>query len=331
MTTPTAVDVVGIGNALVDVLSHEDDGFVERIGVVKGGMELIDEERAAEIYALMGPTVEVSGGSAANTMVGFASFGGSARYLSRVRDDQLGGVFAHDLRASGVEFDVPPATHGPATGCCLIVVTPDAERTLNTFLGASATFGPDDVDPAAVSSARVLYLEGYLFDTPEAQAAFRVAAAHANEHDTLVAVSLSDGFCVERHRAAFTALIEDHVDLVFANEAEITSLYQVDDFDSAAARVRHHGTIAALTRGAAGSVVVTEDATIAVPAAPVTAVVDTTGAGDLYAAGFLYGFSQGHSHEVSARLGSIAAAEVISHLGARPQVSLRELAADLLD
>jgi len=323
--------VVGIGNALVDVLSHEDDAFVERLGVVKGGMQLVDEERAAAIYQLMGPAVEVSGGSAANTMVGFASFGGTSRYLSRIRDDQLGGVFAHDLRASGVEFDVPPATHGPATGCCLILVTPDAERTLNTFLGASATFGPDDVDPDAIASAGVLYLEGYLFDSPEAQAAFRAAAAHANDNGTKVAVSLSDGFCVERHRDAFTALIEDHVDLVFANEAEITALYEVDDFDEAAARVRHHGTIAALTRGAAGSVVVTDDGLVAVPAAPVEQVVDTTGAGDLYAAGFLFGTSRGLPHEVCAQLGSIAASEVIGHLGARPQVPLRELAAHLLD
>ncbi|MBM3662445.1 MAG: adenosine kinase [Actinobacteria bacterium] len=325
------VDVVGIGNALVDVLSHEEDDFLDRIGVVKGGMALIDEERAAAIYDLMGPAVEISGGSVANTMVGLVSFGGSARFLSRIRDDQLGLVFAHDLRAAGVEFDVPPATDGPASGCCLIVVTPDAERTLNTFLGASAHFGPDDVDPASIAAAQVLYLEGYLFDTSEAQAAFRAAAALANDSGTLVAVSLSDGFCVERHRDAFTALIEDHVDLLFANSEEITSLYEVDDFDEAAARVRHCGTTAALTRGAAGSLIVTESDSIAVPAVAVERVVDTTGAGDLYAAGFLYGFTHDLPLGVCGQLGSIAAGEVISHIGARPMVSLRDLAADILD
>jgi len=330
VSAPQSLDVVGIGNALVDVLSHQDDGFVERLGVPKGGMTLIDEERAEQIYALMGPAIEVSGGSAANTMVGVASFGGAAQYLSRVRDDQLGAVFAHDLRASGVGFDVPHAQHGPSTGCCFIVVTPDAERTMNTYLGASVHFGPDDVDEAVVAAAQVLYLEGYLFDTPEAQEAFRTAARHANAHGTKVAVTLSDGFCVERHRDAFRALIDDHVDLVFANEAEITSLFEVDDFDAAAERLRHHGSVAALTRGAAGSVVVTEDDLVEVPAEPVDEVVDTTGAGDLYAAGFLHGFSTGLPLEVCGRLGSIAAAEVISHLGARPLTSLRDLAGDLL-
>ncbi len=322
--------MVGIGNALVDILSHQDDTFVERLGVPKGGMTLIDEERAEQIYALMGPAIEVSGGSAANTMVGVASFGGSARYLSRIRDDQLGAVFAHDLRAAGVAFDVPPAGHGPSTGCCFVVVTPDAERTMNTYLGASVHFGPADVDEGVVASAGVLYLEGYLFDTPEAQEAFRVAARHANGNGTRVAVTLSDEFCVERHRTAFRSLIEEHVDLVFANEAEVTSLFEVDDFAAAAERLRHHGSVAALTRGAAGSVVVTEDDLIEVPAEPVSTVVDTTGAGDLYAAGFLHGFSTGRPLDVCARLGSIAAAEVISHLGARPLVPLRELAADVL-
>jgi sugar/nucleoside kinase (ribokinase family) len=323
-------DVVGIGNALVDVLSHQDDAFVDGLGLTKGSMTLVDEERAGELYGLMGPAVEMSGGSAANTMVGVASFGGAAQYLSRVRDDQLGTAFRHDLRAAGVGFDVPAATAGPSTGCCLIVVTPDAERTMNTYLGASVHFGPDDVDQSVVLSGKVLYLEGYLFDAPEAQQAFRTAARYANEGGVKVAVTLSDGFCVDRHRDAFLDLIEDHVDLVFANEAEITSLFGVDDFVEAAERVRKHGSIAALTRSAAGSVIVTEDEMIEVPARPVDRIEDTTGAGDLYAAGFLAGYSRGLPLHVCGELGSIAAAEVISHLGARPQVSLRELAGDLL-
>jgi sugar/nucleoside kinase (ribokinase family) len=326
----TALDVIGIGNALVDVLSHETDELVESLGVPKGGMTLVDEERATELYGLTGPGMEMSGGSAANTIVGVASFGGRAQYVGKVRDDQLGRVFAHDLRATGVRYETALAEGGPATGCCLILVTPDAQRTMNTYLGASVHLNPGDVDAAAIASAGVLYLEGYLFDPPEAQEAFRVAARHAHDAGRVVAATLSDSFCVERHRDAFLDLVEHHVDLLFANEAEICSLYRTDSFDEAAAGVRHHGAVAALTRSEHGSVIVTEDEVIEVPAHPVDELVDTTGAGDLYAAGFLFGYSRGMDLRRCGELGSLAAAEVISHMGARPAVSLAELAAPLL-
>ena len=322
--------MVGIGNALVDVLSHEEDALIDRLGIQKGSMTLIDEARSAELYDVMGPGIEMSGGSAANTIVGVASFGGRAQYLGKVRDDQMGTVFAHDIRATGVRYEIAPAPDGPATGCCLILVTPDAQRTMNTYLGASVHFGPDDVDADVVASGAVLYLEGYLFDPPEAQEAFRVAARYAHDAGRTVSVTLSDSFCVERHRDAFLDLVEHHVDLVFANEAEITALYQTDDFEEAARGVRRHGAIAALTRSEKGSVVVTEDEIIEVPAHPVEELVDTTGAGDLYAAGFLHGYSQGMDLATCGALGSLAAAEVISHLGARPATDLSVLAAPLL-
>lgn len=327
---PAEIDVVGIGNALVDVISHEVDEFIDSLGVPKGAMTLIDEQRANDIYDSMGAAIEISGGSAANTIVGVAALGGSARYIGKVRDDQLGAVFTHDLRATGVHYDVTAATTGPSTGCCLIVVTPDAQRTMNTFLGASVHLNPTDVDGDAVRAAKVLYLEGYLFDPPEAQEAFRVAATHANDAGRTVALTLSDSFCVERHRDAFVDLVDHHVDLLFANEAEILSLYQTDSFEEAAERVRGHGAIAALTRSEHGSVIVTADDTISVPAHPVDELVDTTGAGDLYAAGFLFGHSRGLDPATCGRLGSLAAAEVISHVGARPQADLAALAAELL-
>lgn len=330
-TVPTELDVVGIGNALVDVISHEGDEFVTGLGVPKGAMTLIDEQRATEIYDAMGAAVEISGGSAANTIVGVAALGGSARYLGKVRDDQLGAVFAHDIRATGVHYDVAAATTGPSTGCCLIVVTPDAQRTMNTYLGASVHLDPSDVDADAIRSAKVLYLEGYLFDPPEAQEAFRVAARYAHEAGRTVSATLSDSFCVERHHAAFLDLVEHHVDLLFANEAEICALYRTDSFEEAIEGVRRHGAVAALTRSERGSVVVTEDEVIEVPAHPVDELVDTTGAGDLYAAGFLHGYSRGLDLATCGALGSLAAAEVISHLGARPAVSLAELAAPLLE
>jgi sugar/nucleoside kinase (ribokinase family) len=324
------VDVVGIGNALVDVLSHADDVMVDSLGIPKGGMTLIDGERAEEIYGLMGPAIEVSGGSAANTIVGVAALGGRAEYLGKVRDDQLGHVFAHDIRATGVTYEVPLASSGPSTGCCLILVTPDAQRTMNTYLGASVHLGPADVDPARIARASVLYLEGYLFDPPEAQEAFRVAAAHAHAAGRVVSATLSDSFCVERHHRAFLDLVEHHVDLLFANEAEILALYGTDDFEVALAAVREHVPWAALTRSEKGSVVVTPDSVVEVPAHPVEELVDTTGAGDLYASGFLCGFARGLDAQDCGRLGSLAAAEVISHLGARPQADLRRMAADLL-
>jgi len=324
------LDVVGIGNALVDVLSHESEDFVRRLGLAKGTMHLVDENRAREVYAAMGPGIEVSGGSAANTIVGVASFGGRAHYVGKVRDDQLGDVFSHDLRSVGVGYATPAATSGPSTGRCLIVVTPDAQRTMSTYLGASSRLGPADIDKPVLERARLLYLEGYLFDPPEAQEAFRAAAGIAHAAGRKVALTLSDPFCVDRHRAAFLDLVEHHVDILFANEAEICSLYQVRDFDAAAARVRGPCEIAALTRSEHGSVVVAGDRTHVIKAHPVEAVVDTTGAGDLYAAGFMVGLSRGFSLATCGRLGALAAAEVISHVGARPQRSLAELAGPLL-
>jgi sugar/nucleoside kinase (ribokinase family) len=327
---PPDLDVVGIGNALVDVLSQESEEFLERQGLTKGTMQLVDEARAHRLYEAMGPGIEVSGGSAANTVVGVASFGGRAHYVGKVRDDQLGEVFAHDLRSVGVGFTTPPATSGPPTGRCLVVVTPDAQRTLNTYLGAAVHLGPADIDTRLIARARVLYLEGYLFDPPAAQQAFRVAAGHAHAAGRKVALTLSDPFCVARHRAAFLDLVEHHVDILFANEAEILSLYQVHDFDEAVKRVRHHCEVAALTRSERGSVIVIGDEAHVVAAEPVDSVADTTGAGDLYAAGFLFGLSRGLSPAACGRLGSLAAAEVISHVGARPLAPLGALARPLL-
>lgn len=331
MAEPGELDVIGIGNALVDILSHADDALLARQGLVKGTMHLVDEARAHDLYAAMGPGVEMSGGAAANTVVGVASFGGRAHYVGKVRDDQLGEVFGHDLRATGVGYDTPPAVSGPPTGRCLILVTPDAQRTMSTFLGASVRLGPRDVDERLIARGKILYLEGYLFDPPEAQEAFRTAAAIAHRAGRKVALTLSDPFCVGRHRDAFLDLVEHHVDILFANEAEIGALYQVDDFDAALARVRGHCEVAALTRSAKGSVLVGDGRVHAVDADPVDAVVDTTGAGDLYAAGVLYGLSQGLDLPTCGRLGSLAAAEVIAHVGARPMVPLAQLAGALLE
>ena len=320
------LDVVGIGNAIVDVLSHADDEFLVREGLVKGSMALIDTVRAEALYDSMGPAIEVSGGSAANTVAGLAGFGGRAGFVGRVRDDQLGAVFTHDLRALGVEFDVAPAMEGPPTGRCLILVTPDAQRTLNTYLGAGANLGPDDVDEAQVACAQITYLEGYLWDPPAAKEAFRKASAVAHASGRKIAFSLSDSFCVGRWREEFVHLAEHEVDVLFANEEEIRSLYQANSFDDALQHVREHCETAALTRSEKGSVIVSGDEIHVIDPEPVASVVDTTGAGDLYAAGFLFGLSRGLDLFTCGRLGSIAASEVISHMGARPETSLAELA-----
>jgi len=320
------LDVIGIGNALVDVLSNEDEVFLERHGLVKGTMHLVDEARARQLYEAMGPGIEISGGSAANTIVGVASFGGRAHYVGKVRNDQLGEVFSHDLRSIGVRYTTPMATSGPSTGRCLIVVTPDAQRTMNTYLGASTQLGSADVDARLVSRGRILYLEGYLFDPPAAQEAFRVAADIAHGAGRKVALTLSDPFCVDRHRAAFVDLVQRHVDVLFANEMEICALYQVNEFDAAVERVREHCDIAALTRSERGSVIVAGDEVHLIDVQPVDIVIDTTGAGDLYAAGFLFGLSRGMDLATCGRLGALAAAEVISHVGARPLKPLGELA-----
>lgn len=319
-------DVVGMGNALVDVIAHTNAGFPVDHGFVRGTATMVVEARADQVYAALGPATEISGGSAANTMAGLASFGSSAAYFGRVRDDQLGGVFVHDLRSLGVRYDVPPATNGAATGRCLIMVTPDAQRTMCTYLGASAQLPTDDVDPAVIMDAAVLYLEGYLWDEPDAKQAMRYAATVAHESGCKVALTLSDPFCVARHREEFRALVEHEIDVLFANEIEICSLYAVNDFDVALEAVRHRCEIAALTRSERGSIVLRGDERVDVAAVPVDRLVDTTGAGDQYAAGFLHGLTHDADLAECGRLGSLAAAEVITHLGARPETTLADLA-----
>ncbi|MDH3716867.1 MAG: adenosine kinase [Planctomycetota bacterium] len=322
----TRYDVLGIGNAIVDVLSAADESFIQQEGLNKGAMTLIDAQRAESLYAAMGPGHEISGGSAANTMVGLAQLGNKSAFIGRVRDDQLGGIFRHDLTAAGVDFVTPDATSGPPTARSLILVTPDAQRTMNTFLGACVHIGPDDVDEKVVASAKVTYLEGYLWDMPPAKEAFLRAARIAHAADREVALTLSDAFCVDRHRDSFLELVEGHIDILFANEQEILSLYQVQRFDEALQHVRGHCKIAALTRSEKGAVILSGDEVHVVDAEPVEAVVDTTGAGDLFAAGFLYGHTEGLGLELCGRLGAVAAAEVISHYGARPEADLAELA-----
>ena len=319
-------DVAGIGNAIVDVLAHADDAQLAALGLSKGVMTLIDAAQADAIYAKMAPGIECSGGSAANTIAGIAGLGGKAAYVGKVKDDQLGQVFRHDLRAQGVHFDTKAATDGASTARCLVLVTPDAQRTMQTYLGACIELGPDDIDPAVIAAAQVTYLEGYLWDPPQAKAAFRKAAKIAHDAGRKVALSLSDPFCVERHRAEFLELLADHIDIVFANESEISSLYQTD-FDSAVRQVRGHCDIAAITRSELGSVVIPGEDVVVQGAEPVTAVIDTTGAGDLYAAGFLYGLTQGRDLGTCARLGGLCAAEIIGHVGARPEANLAELVA----
>jgi sugar/nucleoside kinase (ribokinase family) len=321
-----ALDVVGIGNALVDVLTHEDDAFVEANGLVKGSMTLVDTDRAEELYAAMGRAIEASGGSAANTISGVASFGGKAAYIGRVFDDQLGAVFAHDLRASGAVFRSAPATDGPPTGRCLIVVTPDAERTMSTYLGSSEFLGPEDVDGDLIAAAQVTYLEGYLFDRPEAQEAYWKASRIAHDNDRRVSLTLSDTFCVERHKDAWRSLVADQVDILFANEGEAMALYDVDSLDAVLDHVKADVEVGAVTCGPKGSLVVHDGNVIEIPAHPAERVVDTTGAGDLYAAGFLYGYTAGRSLEDAGRLGSMAATAVLGHTGPRPGLSLAQLA-----
>jgi sugar/nucleoside kinase (ribokinase family) len=324
------IDVVGIGNALVDVLTHASDDFVAEQGLVKGSMTLIDAERAVELYGAMGTTSEVSGGSAANTIVGAASLGATSAYIGKVRNDSLGDVFAGDMTAQGITFDVPRAETGDPTGRCLILVSDDGERTMSTYLGASVGLSPSDIDADLVRSGKLLYLEGYLWDPPLAKAAMREACSIARAAGNMVTLTLSDSFCVERHRESFIELIDQHVDVLFANEDEIMSLYEVDNLDAVIERIRGHVGIGAITRSSKGSSIITDNERIDIPAEPVAHVIDTTGAGDLYAAGFLTGMAKGLDLEICGRLGSIAAAEVISHMGPRPEKSLLELAGHML-
>ena len=318
-------DVLGIGNAIVDVLAPAEDAFLEAHGMAKEAMTLIDAERAEELYAAMGSGTEASGGSAANTVAGVAALGGRACFIGKVRDDELGSIFAHDIRAIGVDFHSAPATSGAPTARCLISVTPDAKRTMHTFLGACVDLGPEDVDEDLIAASAITYLEGYLWDPPGAKEAFIKAMGAARAAGRKVALSLSDGFCVDRHRDEFQDLVEHHVDILFANEQEITSLYEVDDFNAAVQAVRGKCDIAALTRSEKGAVIVAGDEVHVVSAEPIDAVVDTTGAGDLYASGFLTGLSEGRSLPECGRMAGISAAEIISHMGARPEVDLKAL------
>jgi sugar/nucleoside kinase (ribokinase family) len=320
--TDASFDVLCIGNAIVDVIARVDDSFVIRHGLVKGSMNLIDEARAEELYADMGQAIEVSGGSAGNTAAGVASFGGRAAYFGKVKDDQLGHIYRHDMRAQGVRFDSVAAGDGPATARSFILVTPEGERTMNTYLGACVNLTTADIDRAIVGAAKVTYMEGYLWDRPEAKDAFKLAARFAHAAGRLTSITLSDSFCVERHRDTFLDLIRSGIDIVFANETEIKSLYVTQNFDGALQAVRRDCAIAVLTRSERGCVIVKGDEVHALPAYPVSKVVDVTGAGDLFAAGFLHGFTQGLSLPHSAQLGALAAAEVISHIGARPEVNL---------
>lgn len=320
------VDVVGVGNAIVDVIARASDEFVLGQGLVKGSMTLIDDDRAHVLYDLMGPGIEASGGSAANTMAGVASFGGTAAYIGKVADDLLGMVFGHDMRSVGVHFDVPPAVGGPATARCLILVTPDAQRTMNTYLGISSLLEPDDVVGATATSGALLFCEGYLWDVDSAKHAIRKALRLAGDAGRKTALTLSDTFCVERHHAEFRSLVANDVDVLFANRAELRVLYETDDLRTGVKAAQADVDLACITLGKDGSLLVTPDEVIEIRAEEIAPVVDTTGAGDQYAAGVLYGLAHDLEFETAGRLGSLAAAEVISHVGPRPAQSLRELA-----
>jgi adenosine kinase len=320
-------DVLGIGNAIVDVLARTDDDFLVKQRMAKGSMSLIDEARAQAIYDAMGPSTEVSGGSAANTIAGVASFGGRAAFIGKVKDDALGKAFSHDIRAAGVSFNTPPANGGPSTARSYILVTPDGERTMNTYLGAAQNLSPADVPEDEIAAARITYLEGYLWDPTAAKEAFRKAAKIAHGAGRSVALTLSDSFCVDRYRGEFLGLVRTGVvDLLFANESELKSLYETADFDAALAVLKRDAKLSVVTRSEKGAVVVEGNRTEAVSAFPIERIVDATGAGDLFAAGFLHGFAKGLPHAASARLGALAAAEVISHIGARPARRLLDLA-----
>ncbi len=323
---PDLYDVAAIGNAIVDVIAPCDDAFLETQGLVKNSMQLIDEGQAEELYGHMAPGIETSGGSAGNTVAGIASLGGRAAFLGKVADDQLGEVYEHDMKAIGVAFDSRPLVGGPRTARSLINVTPEGHRTMCTFLGASTELSPDDVDPQMIERAKIIFLEGYLFDPPEARRAFAKAAGLSRAAGRLMAITLSDSFVVERHRDLLLGFIETECDIVLANEAEVKAMFRTDDFDAAAAALVERTKVCAITRGESGSVVYAGGAAHAIPAFPVEKVVDTTGAGDQYAAGFLLGLARGRSIDVCGRLGALAAAEVIGHYGPRPQVSLEALA-----
>lgn len=325
--TATRTDVLALGNAIVDVIASAEEDFLARHQLAKGAMMLIDEARAESLYAAMGPGKVISGGSAANTIAGLASFGGNGAFIGKVKQDELGKLYRHDLTSLGVAFETAAASEGPATARSFIIVTPDGERTMNTYLGACQGLTVDDVDPKAVQNADIVYLEGYLWDPPAAKDAFRKASELAHAAGGRVAITLSDSFCVDRYRDEFLGLIRNRtVDIVFANEHELKSLYQTADFDTALSWLRSENVVAAVTRSEKGALAVTPDGVVAEPVFPVDRVVDATGAGDLFAAGFLFGLTSGREVRDSLRLGALAAAEVISHVGARPEVNLKVLA-----
>ena len=327
----TRFDVLGIGNAIVDIIAESTDAYITSHGLDKGHMRLVDPEEQARIYAGVGPALETSGGSAANTIVGVASFGGRGAYFGKVADDSFGRIFRHDIGALGITFESKSvATGEPPTASSLILVTPDGERTMNTHLGACVLLDEADVDPVIVAASRITYMEGYLYDRPAAKRAFRLAAKLAHAAGRKVALTLSDGFCVDRHRAEFLDLIKGSVDIVLANTVEITSLYQTTDFDEACRRIAADAPLAAVTRGAQGSVIIRAAERIEIPVEPVARVVDATGAGDLYASGFLIGQAYGATLATCGKLASLAAAEVIGHIGPRPAVRLQALAKGLL-
>lgn len=329
MTSTRRFDVTAIGNAIVDVLAQADDALLVAHKLQKGAMSLIDAADAERLYGIMGPGREVSGGSAANTAAGVAALGGRCAYIGKVAADQLGDVFTHDIRAAGVTYETVPLVGGLPTARCLIFVTPDAQRTMQTFLGATTQLGPEDLQMDCITSSGVVYLEGYLWDQPRAKKAMREAAMKAHDAGVKVSLTLSDAFCVARFRQEFLELVENHVDILFANESEILSLYEVSSFDEAVARVSRHCEVAALTRSEKGSVVLGNGEVHVIPAAPNVKVVDTTGAGDAYAAGFLYAYTKGRDLATCGRLGGAMAAEVISHYGARPEANVKALAAAL--
>ncbi len=324
---PQKYDVAGLGNAIMDVIAAVDDEFLLRHGIAKGAMTLIDEFRAQELHKALGDSVQEAGGSAANTMAGLASLGAHAVFLGKVRDDALGARFGESLKSLGVHFTTAPAADGSPTASSMIAVTPDGQRSMNTYLGACREMTPADVDETEIAAAKILYIEGYLWDAPDAKEASRKAIRAAKRAGGQVALSLSDSFCVGRFRDEFLHLMQHDLDVIFANEDEALSLFETEDFAVVAEKMRGWGKLAAITRSSKGCVVIKGDEHHAVPAFPVTKVVDTTGAGDLFAAGFLYGLTRGKALVECGKLGGLAAAEIISHYGARPEASLKDLAA----
>jgi sugar/nucleoside kinase (ribokinase family) len=324
--TAARFDVIGIGNAIVDIIGRCDEAYLAKIDAAKGSMRLVGADDVKKIYTTMGPATEISGGSAANTIAGVASFGGKAAFIGTVADDEFGKIFTHDIHSIGVTFDTPPIANGAPTSRSLILVTPDGERTMNTFLGISTSLNESQLNHQLIEESEILYLEGYLFDEPQAKQAFRSALKTAKKANRKVALTLSDGFCVDRHREEFLELIRAGIDILFANESEIKSLYQTESFDLAAKTVSADVRLAALTRSEKGSAIFADGKSIEIASGKIPTVVDTTGAGDLYASGFLFGYSKGFELAVCGQLASLAAAEIISHIGARPEVSLAELA-----